>query len=684
MRSPAPPAPRDPSRRFLLILTVLALATRLAWVLLIHPPWAYVFSDMAGYLHRAQRLATEGFVFGDRTLAWQVYGTHVLMALPLAIFGAKNLVAPAVVQALLGAAAVPLAYLLALRTIPRRPLPKIVGIVALLWYPHLSHTGYFLSEPYFLCFQLASTLGLVRLAQEGRGALATGIVSALALMVRPQSALFFLGSFVVFLVARTSMPRVRWRHVCVVAACLLFVLVVSLVRFRLHTGYFGGIAENANMNLTAGRCHNIVTQAFPDRAALARSNARGSTRDGRRVSLPGFRALARRFPDDHPLALRPALGTESLKFVGYIGDPRIHRRLRRACYARTGWLEQARYSLVNVALLWFVSPPWPEAERGRRWFQPPALAYRAIYQWFVWLPSLVGLVAALVRTRRNPALALVALQIVTSIATAAIFFGSQRLRAPYDTYAIILAVWVYARAFDAIRRRYARRRTLVAGAAALLCVALAAAPVAEAHDCAVVAEADRAPNAAPPQRPRDARPLGVRDGVALFALPAPAPGTVAFLAETEVAAPLARIARLLRDGDRHVGWFHQAVETRVLRRRRGGFDVYYVLASPPPVRDRDAVLRVRERSFRGGCSFVFAAVPDPSVPVVGGRVRMPRLEGRFDLVARGPGRTLVRFRVVADPGGRLPAAMAARGIREIPHRSLVALRRLAEAGDAAP
>ena len=72
-------------------------------------------------------------------------------------------------------------------------------------------------------------------------------------------------------------------------APLVLMLAFSFWRFHLHTGYWGGIAENANMNFTAGRCHNIVTQAFRTQAELDASNRRNTTSDGRRVSLPGFR-----------------------------------------------------------------------------------------------------------------------------------------------------------------------------------------------------------------------------------------------------------------------------------------------------------------------------------------------------------------------------------------------------------
>ena len=77
-----------PDRRWLLTLTVLALLTRLLWVLVIHPPGNYVFSDMGMYVKRATDLAVNGPRDGVRDLAWQAYGTHFLLALPFKLFGA--------------------------------------------------------------------------------------------------------------------------------------------------------------------------------------------------------------------------------------------------------------------------------------------------------------------------------------------------------------------------------------------------------------------------------------------------------------------------------------------------------------------------------------------------------------------------------------------------------------------
>lgn len=443
--------------RFLVLLVVLALVTRLVWVLWLHPPADYVFSDMKKYLDRAVDLAEHGF-HPDRRLAWQAWGTHYLLSIPLRLFGPDALGVAGAMWGLMGAAAVPAGYLLSCRISTRAWMPKVVGIALLLWWPNLSNGGYFLSEAPFLCFQLWSTYLLVVVLQTGRHALWAGLASAVAFAVRPQSALFFVLVLLTWLVGRRRLPQVRVRALVLVAAPLLAMLAFSSWRFHEHTGRWLGVAENANMNLTAGRCHNIVTQAFRTERSMRASERAGNTRNGRRVSLPAFRVLARSVPPWHPLALRPAMRSETIRMVGYIGDPDVHRELRAECYRRTGVLEQARYSVVNMSLLWVIGHQWPEQSRNGKWLRPPADVYQYLYLGLVWVPSLVGLVAAVVWIRRRPGLTFCAWQLCTSMTVAAVFFGTIRLRSPYDPYAILLALegWVL---LLAVLARWRRRRS---------------------------------------------------------------------------------------------------------------------------------------------------------------------------------------------------------------------------------
>lgn len=448
------PAGQQPERRLFWILLGLALLTRLVWVLWVHPPGDYVSSDMRLYVERARTLAADGIPEPTRTLAWQAYGTHLLLALPFKLFGWEPpYTAAGVLWGLLGAAAVPVAYLLACRVLRERWQARAAGIAALLWYPNVSTTGFFLSETPFLLAQLLSVYWLVVCFQEGRRAWAAGVASALAFMLRPQAAVFYVLVLAAYLLNVRRLPWVRIRHLVGVALPLTAALLFSLWRFHYHTGYWGGIAENANMNLTAGRCHNIVTQAYRTEAERRRAEKKDDQSNGRRVALPGFRALKNTLADESPLGLRPALGGDSIRFVGYIGDPFIHRDIRARCYAATGLWGQIRYSVVNLLLQWFVARQWPDNGKGREVFLPISEAYRYTFLVLVLAPSLVGVGVALRRIRQDPPLAVLALCLVGAMVIAAVFFGDPRLRTPYDPYSIILALFVAGLWLERRRRR---------------------------------------------------------------------------------------------------------------------------------------------------------------------------------------------------------------------------------------
>jgi hypothetical protein len=438
-----------------------AVLSRLAWVLWVHPPREHVFSDMAHYVHRAGLVAGFEVERGDRMMVWQAWGTHVLLAIPLLLLGPGQsaLEFAGLMWAGFSAGTVVLGYQLAARVLPGSGRgwhwPAIaVGLALLCWVPLLSHTGFFVSETPYACALLATTLGVVRVLQDGRGALSAGLWAAFAFALRPQSAVFFVLLALAWAVERarsrpdhapTNAPTAK--HALLLLAPLLVVVAISMVRVRVHTGRFGGVAENASMNLTAGRCHNIVTRAWSSEAELESAQQTGSPPPDRRISLPGFRALGREGPE-HPLALRPALGGEAIDMVGYIGDREIHREIRKRCYAATGVGGQIHYSITNVALLWLIARPWPESsDRDAPEMLPVAVRGRQIAAALAPL-SLLGMFVLLWRFARARAGArdrlgggvVCALQFASLLIVAAVFFGDPRLRVPYDPYAIILVV----------------------------------------------------------------------------------------------------------------------------------------------------------------------------------------------------------------------------------------------------
>ncbi|PRP94913.1 hypothetical protein [Enhygromyxa salina] len=473
MDAPDSQSPAGTSRDWVFwSLLAAAVISRLVWVVWVHPPRDHVFSDMAHYVHRARLVASFEVHAGMREMVWQAWGTHALLAIPMLLMGPGEsaLEFAGLVWAGCSAATVVLGYQLGLRTLGGAGKPSSrntrwlaagLGLVLLVWIPLLSHTGFFISETPYTCVLLAMTLAIVRLIQDGRGALGAGIWAALAFVLRPQSAVFLLMLGAVWLLDRrhhdahgirgTWSRRVDGRAALLFSLPLALALAISVVRVRVYTGSFGAMAENGSMNLTAGRCHNIVTRSYPSQAALESARQTGSPVADRRISLPGFRALGREGPD-HPLALRPALGGESIDLVGYIGDAAVHREIRQRCYAATGIAGQLRYAITNTALLWVVARPWPES--SDRWapeLLPLAVRGRDLAALLAPL-CVAGMIFALLgwglarparpsaQHERQACLGVCALQLLSILVISAVFFGTPRLRVPYDPFALLLAL----------------------------------------------------------------------------------------------------------------------------------------------------------------------------------------------------------------------------------------------------
>lgn len=406
------------------LLLVAAVISRLVWVWWVHPPQAHLFSDMAHYVNRARLVANLEVYAGMREMVWQAWGTHALLAIPMVLMGPGEsaLEFAGLIWAGCSAATVVLGYQLGLRVLPtigrangEAGTPHwpatALGLVLLVWIPLISHTGFFMSETPYACVLLATTLGIVRVIQDGRGAMSAGVFGAIGFALRPQSAVFLLMLGLAWLLDRRRRDphgiRGTWSRRVDLRAALLFtlplaaVLAISLVRVRVYTGSFGSLAENGSMNLTAGRCHNIVTRAYPNQSALESAQRTGNPPADRRISLPGFRALGREGPD-HPLALRPALGGESIDLPGYIGDPKLHAEIRERCYAATGLGGQLRYAVTNTALLWIVARPWPESsDRTAPQLLPLALHGRDLAAALAPLSGL-GMLLALLGWARSP------------------------------------------------------------------------------------------------------------------------------------------------------------------------------------------------------------------------------------------------------------------------------------------
>ncbi|MCH9685374.1 MAG: glycosyltransferase family 39 protein, partial [Deltaproteobacteria bacterium] len=418
--------------RWLWILVITALLVRLHWNFVVHPLEDYAYSDMRGYMRRANNLFNGEWWAPREYDAFYPYGTHVLLyGLQAAFSDEPNFYPPiATAYAVFGAATVGYGYLLARRVSHYFWVPPLVGLALVPYYPLISLGGYTLSEtPFALCL-VASTFHLVRMAQDGRrrDAWAAGVFAALGFMVRPQilASIGLLGVF--WLLARKRLPKLRLTLMIQALVPLLVVGSFSAWRLHYHTGRRGLISENGKFNQVFGRCHNNKIRALPD------------TPKRRRTSFgpPPLIQLAKReakMPGAWP-GLDPALGELELEYRGYIGDSEILGELIEDCIDKTTTAKQIEYSVVNVMLLWRYNVMWPDSGKGQ--WRAYTQRWGIIHTSGLAVPALIALFAIFIR-RRASGMAIVALHLWAIIIIAALILGGIRFRAPYDPFIIMMA-----------------------------------------------------------------------------------------------------------------------------------------------------------------------------------------------------------------------------------------------------
>jgi len=392
--------------RFAVVSIAAGAALRAVFGLLIHPPLDYVYSDMQGYVTRAVRLA-DGVTL-NRFDTFFPPGTHIVLALPLRIFGTGRAgMWAASVLVLVMSCAVPW---LAWRCATRVMNPKAAAITAFLtafWPLYVIYGGFFLSEiPSVIALLLTILLAFRVRETEGRRrvlfALAAGAAAGSALAIRPQLVLN------VTIAAVTMLGMRRSIRVAGAAALGLVVPLAAVLALNTHAaGTFVGISENGGLNFFQGHCPvNSV-----------------------RTSKPGVGVLE----FGSPVVAQLERGREYF-FTDHIAwEQSFFVRQGLDCIRADG-IGHVAVLARNVADLGITSVPWPPSvERGLRRFVRPA---NLAISWL--LPSLIVGGVALARSRRAAAgrpMLLVA-HLLCVFPTAVIFYGDPRFRVPYDVFGL--------------------------------------------------------------------------------------------------------------------------------------------------------------------------------------------------------------------------------------------------------
>lgn len=434
--------------RWWLALTALGLTIRLVWVHQVHPPEDAIWSDMAAYLGRAQRLVTDPWG-PHQDEAFFPFGTHYLLAMPMALFGREAYDACATWWAILGAALVPVSYALCGRLLGgsswfahahgeasdednddelegTNAAARAAGLLVAIDFPLFAYTGLFLSEVPYALFLTATALFALRLVDDGRSrdAWGLGICAALGAAVRPQLLIGLALALALVVWRRRAFGKVSLSRLGLALLPIAVIVAFSLAHSHHHTGRATVLAQNGALNRAFGRCH-----------------AYEITGHGGGFGPPAFGTLWRAEqadPDAWP-KLDPAK-TPTLAVPAPMWDEAAMNALADDCVAQTGLARQAGYAMTHVGLLWGFNVAWPfsEQEPYRSWMRGWMRAH------LLFVPGMVvGM--AMGASRRWPRHGVVAAFLWSLMVVAMLVMGSGRFRVPYDALIIVLALDVYAR-----------------------------------------------------------------------------------------------------------------------------------------------------------------------------------------------------------------------------------------------
>jgi hypothetical protein len=438
--------------RWAIAVFLAALFVRVHWNDHVHPPEDYVYSDMNGYVSRSTSLFTDKW--GKREYSgFYPWGTHTLMFALQWLFGKGELRDVGLAFAWMGAFTAMFGYLIAARVSKFRPVAPLVGLVLVFDYPLISLSGYFLSETPFALGITCATWALLRVVDDGkaRHAWLAGFAFAFATVMRPQ-ALVSVGLLgVLWLFGRKLWPKVTVKSLVWLSIPLLVVLAFSAWRLHYHTDRWGLMSENGSFNQVFGRCHVTKIIALPDKPTRSRTV----------FGPPPLLQLAKRSktaPGEWPQL--DAVQGDHFYYFGYIGDAEAHGEYMRQCVEQSGWLRQAEFALVHVLMLWRYNVLWPDSGKGQ--WQAQAAQWGTIHAVSFAVPCVLAMFVVL-RPRRHPKLALVAVHMWAAFLVAAIYFGDVRLRTPYDPFIVLLALEACAMLSAFIVARVRRNRRTATG-----------------------------------------------------------------------------------------------------------------------------------------------------------------------------------------------------------------------------
>lgn len=167
------------------------------------------------------------------------------------------------------------------------------------------------------------------------------------------------------------------------------------------------------------------------------------------------------------------------------------------------------------------------------------------------------------------------------------------------------------------------------------------------------------------------------EGITVWRMDVPGVPLPGFRGEADINASPEAVLAVIRATDKHTEWMHRCSDARLLDQMDENTTIVYNRTdSPWPAWDRDVILRteVTREEQQNRIRLAYQNIDSNLVEKQDGVVRMPRLEGAYTMTEIQPGVTRVSYLVEVDVGGSLPGWIASLIARDLPFKTLDALR----------
>jgi hypothetical protein len=398
---------------------LLAFAVRAYWTLRVQSPLGAVYSDMGGYVSRAEMLLAGTTPGEPRVLALWPWGPHAIFALEFAVFGRQGAVGIGLVHAFVGAVAAPCAAMLTARFVKSRLAVVTAGVTVALWHPHIVYSGFFSSEIWFSTAIILGSLLFVRYCERRSpsvtAALPIGVVLAIAFAVRPQAVMT--AGMIGGILALGWLLRTRWRQRVSIFGLLIplaLTAVFSSVRLYRLSGRIGLI--------------NLYEQAqrLFGETSVGKLDAAWTAPNGERWTWWAS-----------PHTKQPLKREDIVHIDGFIADPEKLAAIRKRRLQGVSMTARIARTADNVALLVVRNLPWPEDEQAKK--VPWRAKLQRIFGHALAPVLALGAIGLFFLGRHRVAALVVYANLATIIFVAAVYLGEARYRAPYDPILIVVA-----------------------------------------------------------------------------------------------------------------------------------------------------------------------------------------------------------------------------------------------------